>query len=285
MFVHHSPDKLPNDPGAHKRFERLGLINKILRDHRKDRYDHFLSTGFPKWRGTGYYYQRFRPGLFSVLLIILGISVGVELLIKRVQFEQAKKRVAGLRKWSFYSAYGPRFWEVVYKRENGPKVPSEKKVKVSLGSVVDLPSPASSSSSKDQGQLPAAGFDWEALEREVKRSAQQSTPSGGPSGSVEVLVTLEDDGEAIVWITDAETGEWVEVDETKLPKPTLKECWPVRVAHKVRGKRGAEIVLEQEGETAPTDASGAATAAAATTSATKTASANGNAKQRKNKKR
>jgi len=40
----------------------------VLRSEGKDRYDFFLRNGFPKWKGTGYYYARFRPGLFSVLL-------------------------------------------------------------------------------------------------------------------------------------------------------------------------------------------------------------------------
>ena len=53
---------------ASDRFTRLGLIAKILRGSGRERYDHFLNNGFPKWRGTGYYYARFRPGLVSTLL-------------------------------------------------------------------------------------------------------------------------------------------------------------------------------------------------------------------------
>ena len=53
---------------ASDRFARLGLIANILRGEGRERYDHFLSNGFPKWRGTGYYYARFRPGLVSTLL-------------------------------------------------------------------------------------------------------------------------------------------------------------------------------------------------------------------------
>ena len=53
---------------ASDRFTRLGLIAKILRGPGRERYDHFLNNGFPKWRGTGYYYARFRPGLGSTLL-------------------------------------------------------------------------------------------------------------------------------------------------------------------------------------------------------------------------
>ena len=53
---------------ASDRFARLGLIASILRGSGRERYDHFLNNGFPKWRGTGYYYARFRPGLGSTLL-------------------------------------------------------------------------------------------------------------------------------------------------------------------------------------------------------------------------
>lgn len=53
---------------ASARFERLSLVTNVLRGAERQRYDHFLHNGFPAWRGTGYYYERFRPGLGSVLL-------------------------------------------------------------------------------------------------------------------------------------------------------------------------------------------------------------------------
>ncbi|OLL25805.1 putative J domain-containing protein [Neolecta irregularis DAH-3] len=62
------PDKNRGNKNAHKRFEQLSIVASILRDGRlRERYDFFYKNGFPKWRGTGYYYSRFRPGLFSVL--------------------------------------------------------------------------------------------------------------------------------------------------------------------------------------------------------------------------
>lgn len=53
---------------ASDRYARLGLVNKVLLGPGRERYDHFLSNGFPKWKGTGYYYARFRPGFGSVLV-------------------------------------------------------------------------------------------------------------------------------------------------------------------------------------------------------------------------
>lgn len=52
---------------ASERYSRLTIIAAVLKGSGRQRYDHFLSNGFPKWKGTGYYYARFRPGLGSVL--------------------------------------------------------------------------------------------------------------------------------------------------------------------------------------------------------------------------
>ncbi|KAK2768848.1 hypothetical protein FQN54_000708 [Arachnomyces sp. PD_36] len=52
---------------AEARYARMGVVKDILRGPGRARYDHFLKNGFPRWKGTGYYYSRFRPGLGSVL--------------------------------------------------------------------------------------------------------------------------------------------------------------------------------------------------------------------------
>ncbi|KAI4259439.1 MAG: hypothetical protein LQ352_000747 [Teloschistes flavicans] len=73
--------KLPTDKEirdavkkASERQARLGVVAEILKGEGRERYDYFLANGFPRWRGTGYYYERFRPGLGSVLagLFIVG---------------------------------------------------------------------------------------------------------------------------------------------------------------------------------------------------------------------
>jgi curved DNA-binding protein CbpA len=62
---------------ASERFSRLGVIASILKGPSRERYDHFLSNGFPAWKGTGYYYARFRPGLLSVLVGLFVILGGI----------------------------------------------------------------------------------------------------------------------------------------------------------------------------------------------------------------
>uniref|UniRef100_A0A060T719 ARAD1C25146p n=1 Tax=Blastobotrys adeninivorans TaxID=409370 RepID=A0A060T719_BLAAD len=59
------PDKNPSK-SAQEKFTRLGLVVKILRGPGRDRYDFFLKHGFPRWKGTDYYYSRFRPGIGMV---------------------------------------------------------------------------------------------------------------------------------------------------------------------------------------------------------------------------
>lgn len=62
---------------ASERFARLGVIANILKGPGRERYDHFMSNGFPKWKGTGYYYARFRPGLWTVLVGLFVMGGGV----------------------------------------------------------------------------------------------------------------------------------------------------------------------------------------------------------------
>jgi len=61
---------------ASARFERLSLVINILRGPERKRYDHFLYHGFPAWRGTGYYYSRFRPGLGTVFIFLFIVGGG-----------------------------------------------------------------------------------------------------------------------------------------------------------------------------------------------------------------
>ncbi|KAK1769850.1 hypothetical protein QBC33DRAFT_301064 [Phialemonium atrogriseum] len=52
---------------ASDRQARLSIVTNILRGSGRARYDHFLANGFPAWKGTGYYYNRYRPGLGTVM--------------------------------------------------------------------------------------------------------------------------------------------------------------------------------------------------------------------------
>jgi len=61
---------------ASERYSRLGVVANILKGPERERYDFFLRHGFPKWRGTGYYYSRYRPGLGTVLVGLFLVGGG-----------------------------------------------------------------------------------------------------------------------------------------------------------------------------------------------------------------
>lgn len=62
---------------ASERYARLGVVTEILKGSSRERYNYFLSNGFPSWRGTGYYYARFRPGLGTVLVGLFAFGGGL----------------------------------------------------------------------------------------------------------------------------------------------------------------------------------------------------------------
>lgn len=57
-------------------YQRLSVVAKMLQGPERERYDHFLRNGFPAWKGSGYYYDRFRPGLGSVIIGLLTVIGG-----------------------------------------------------------------------------------------------------------------------------------------------------------------------------------------------------------------
>lgn len=61
---------------ASERQSRMNIVGNILKGPGRARYDHFLSNGFPTWKGTEYYYSRYRPGLGTVLVGVLIVGGG-----------------------------------------------------------------------------------------------------------------------------------------------------------------------------------------------------------------
>ncbi|KAJ2157140.1 hypothetical protein GGF46_004711 [Coemansia sp. RSA 552] len=94
------PDKLRRLPDAkaqEKRFQRLSLVVNILRDKEsRKRYNFFRKNGVPVWRGTGYLYRRYRPGLGSVLVGLLAFASGMQYLFHALSYWRAQQRIRDL---------------------------------------------------------------------------------------------------------------------------------------------------------------------------------------------
>lgn len=95
---------------AEERFQRLSLVGNILRDNSlKTRYDYFLKQGFPKWKGTGYFYSRFRPGVALVFLVLFVIVSSFQYVSLRISRKQDHKRIASMKKEILMQAWGGSF--------------------------------------------------------------------------------------------------------------------------------------------------------------------------------
>ncbi|KAF8639839.1 hypothetical protein AX17_001094 [Amanita inopinata Kibby_2008] len=122
------PDKNLNVKGSHERFARLGVVASILRNQEsRKRYDFFYKNGVPKWRGTGYYYSRFRPGLGTVFVFLTFFTSTLQYIIQRINYKKDLERVQYIIREARLAAWGPKL------------VPStgQRKVKVNLRSKHD----------------------------------------------------------------------------------------------------------------------------------------------------
>ncbi|POR38242.1 Putative J domain-containing protein C2E1P5.03 [Tolypocladium paradoxum] len=92
---------------AGERQARLSLIANILRGPSRQRYDHFLTNGFPLWKGTDYYYNRYRPGLGTVVLGLFVLGGGaIHYLILYMSWKRQKEFVERYVKFAREAAWG-----------------------------------------------------------------------------------------------------------------------------------------------------------------------------------
>lgn len=86
---------------------RLSLIVNILRGPERDRYDYFLGHGFPLWKGTDYYYNRYRPGLGTVIVgLFFVVGGGVHYLIMYMSWKRQKEFLERYIKFARDTAWG-----------------------------------------------------------------------------------------------------------------------------------------------------------------------------------
>nr|GAT59925.1 predicted protein [Mycena chlorophos] len=118
------PDKNPHDKKIHERFARLGVVSTILRNKEsRERYDFFYRNGVPVWRGTGYYYSRFRPGLGTAIVFLIIATSGFQYAAQHVNSRRDLARIEDIVRQARQVAWGPRM----------VPVEGQRKVKVNLG--------------------------------------------------------------------------------------------------------------------------------------------------------
>ncbi|SNX81640.1 related to ERJ5 - Type I membrane protein preserves the folding capacity of the endoplasmic reticulum [Melanopsichium pennsylvanicum] len=248
------PDKNAGVPDAQQKFERLGLVYKILRDGRKDRYDHFLKSGFPKWRGNGYFYERYRPGLGSVIVGILLFTMAVEVGISRLTSGQERAKIERLKMSARLVAWGPRYQALLagllYDHVSSPspalpksKIPSvEKKVRVPITGFSQLPTFPSSTTIQN------GSVDWDVQESLARLAISNATsPNAGEGAPIVECVVHQQD----VLLLDKFTGDYVRLDENDASPSTFTQTWPVRLVQAIINRftgRHEDVLTEVQDE-------------------------------------
>lgn len=250
------PDR-NSSPIAAKHFEQLGLINKILRDHRRDRYDHFLANGFPQWRGTGYFYARFRPGLGLVLLLILGLTVLVQRGIQQYNYVQNTTKLRNARRSAKLLALGPtnetplefQAAASVGSNTNKSNNKGDRKVRIPLGGFDNLP-PLPSTDAE------ASAETWAEHERALKRVA--SAPSSSYTArTIDVVVSA--DGE---WVAGVLNHEEHEIDPELELQPSWSTTWPAALLRTIVPTKQEPLLPASDAEEQASNAAPAAAASA-----------------------
>jgi hypothetical protein len=235
---------------ATERYARLGVVAKILQGENRERYDHFLANGFPKWRGTGYYYARFRPGLGSVLVglfLVLGGGAHYGALV-----------LGWKRQREFIDRYIRQARRTAWGDETGIR---------GIPAVSGSPAPLPAATEDGENMMQMTRRQKRQLDKENKKDKSgkgktagrasgthtpvrdaASAPVDGPSGEKKRVVA--DNGKIL--IVDAigdvyleeedEDGKKQEflLDPNEIPKPTLKDTalykFPGWIYHKITAR-------------------------------------------------
>ncbi|KAK3300755.1 uncharacterized protein B0H64DRAFT_381781 [Chaetomium fimeti] len=92
---------------ASERQARLSIVADVLRGPGRDRYDHFLSNGFPTWKGTEYYYDRYRPGLGTAMFgVFLFAGGAAHYLALYMSWKRQREFVERYIKFARHAAWG-----------------------------------------------------------------------------------------------------------------------------------------------------------------------------------
>ncbi|PLW44399.1 hypothetical protein PCANC_04219 [Puccinia coronata f. sp. avenae] len=210
------PDKHPGNKTIEAKFSRLGLITAILRDSEKrKRYNFFHDNGVPRWKGTGYMYSRWQPGLgFAVsfvLLVATLVQYGAQHVTYRLEITRIRKFQTAARQAAHRKG----------EKSSAGKSQGRKKVKISLtqghdqevnGGESDVPAPKS---------------------RQERRRMQQVTGSKveKPSqpGWIDMVVEGDD-----VWIV-ADDGSELPLVESAATKPSFQRTFIPATIYRVLG--------------------------------------------------
>ncbi len=214
---------------ATERYSRLAVVGDILKvQDTRSRYDHFLEHGFPVWRGTGYYYARYRPGLGTVLLgLFLAGGGAAHYFALVITYKNQVKLLDSYRKNARKSAWGDES---------------------SLGGIPGLGAPVAEVAQPQDEPDPLANFNRKQRREYERQSKKDKTgtskvtkpaPAAAPSSTGQLRRVTAENG--MVFLVDSTGDVWQEqededgevqkvlLDEAAIPKPTVWDTAVVRL--------------------------------------------------------
>ncbi|KUI66555.1 hypothetical protein VM1G_01403 [Cytospora mali] len=141
---------------ASDRQARLSIVANILKGPGRARYDHFMSNGFPVWKGTNYFYERYRPGLGTVMFgVFLALGGGAHYLALYMGWKRQREFIERYIKFARHAAWGDNL--------GIPTVPA----------AVDTAPPPPAPEPEQERAMPANRKMRRMQEREAKKEASQ----------------------------------------------------------------------------------------------------------------
>jgi hypothetical protein len=229
---------------ANERYARLAVVAKILQTENRERYDYFLANGFPKWRGTGYYYARFRPGLGTVLVgLFLALGGGAH---------YGALVLGWKRQRDFIDRYIRQARKTAWGDETGIRgIPGTDGTTAPVSALPEEPDNMTQMNRKQKRQLERENKkDKSGKGKIVGKTSGTQAPAraAGPTGEKKRVVadngkTLIVDSIGNVYLEeddeDGNTQEFL-LDPNEIPKPTMKDTaiykFPRWVYHKAKGR-------------------------------------------------
>ncbi|KAI2626345.1 hypothetical protein GGS21DRAFT_493290 [Xylaria nigripes] len=224
---------------ASERQTRLSIVTNVLRGPGRDRYDHFLKNGFPTWKGTEYYYSRYRPGLGTVLVGCLLVGGGAfHYLALYMSWKRQREFVQRYIKFARNAAWGDNFAIPGLDTAAAPPAPA-------AGQATDDDQPPIAMNRKqrrmqEKETRKGSSKEGKRPSRARARSSQQASGSGsgtpvdqgsGPTGAKKRVVAengkiliVDSLGDVYLEQEDAD-GQILEflLDPDELTQPTIKD--------------------------------------------------------------
>lgn len=245
---------------ASDRQTRLTLIASILKGPARDRYDHFLANGFPLWKGTDYYYNRYRPGLGTVMFGLFIVGGGaIHYLILYMSWKRQREFVERYVRFARDTAWGGNLGIPNFEpQSSAPATPPGDEEEE------DTPPPVPQNRRERRMQQKEAKKE---TGRSRPKKAVKKTPSvsrdasTGPTGARRRVVAengkilvVDSLGDVYLEEEDEEgvVNEYL-LDPNELAQPTLKDTavvrLPLHVFHltigRFVGRKGDEVVIDE----------------------------------------